>query len=482
MNLKLIINIAPLIYCLQFFALIAIADVDSLGTDSAPEEIDLTQAIERALLHNRSIALSAYSVDSSTISAEIAKTDFNLRLFPNSAVTVGEKNQALSAGIRAVKKLSWGTELALSTSVSKNKMDDDAGLYRGVVSVEINQPLFRNFGKLVNREPIEQANSMLMKGRRSFEMMKADVIVNIVETYTDLLRLSRLIVSDSQSLERMNKLYRLTKARERQGRATRVDSLRVDLQRGQAEVRQKNNREIHLSRMKDFAELLGSEPDIVFVIKPLPFIDDEIPASKQAVQIGLENRLDYAQVLDDYSDAQRGTLIAKRQTLPSLSLITRFEQFGEGERNSDASNLDDSVWFVGLSTDSDLLKTREHLASQQKMINEASAEQRVGLIALLISRQIQQELSRYRRVICEAEIAARNFDLANSRAKLARRLFDLGRGDNFSVTDSENAYLDAENRLLLAQSEISVNAFRIRRALGTLIETPKVMKPNVVKQ
>ncbi len=71
------------------------------------------------------------------------------------------------------------------------------------------------------------------------------------------------------------------------------------------------------------------------------------------------------------------------------------------------------------------------------------------------------------------------FNLAESRAKLARRLFELCRGENISVTDAEEAYCQAENQLFAARAEGSISGYRMFRVLGTLSEVSEELKPKL---
>ena len=101
----------------------------------------------------------------------------------------------------------------------------------------------------------------------------------------------------------------------------------------------------------------------------------------------------------------------------------------------------------------------------------------IEIIELSIARLVQQHLLAYRRAVEQLDIAERNFDLATSRAELTRRLFELGRENNFSVTDAETAFVRSEQLLYLAQSESVNSGYRLMRALGTLVESPTYLKP-----
>ena len=54
----------------------------------------------------------------------------------------------------------------------------------------------------------------------------------------------------------------------------------------------------------------------------------------------------------------------------------------------------------------------------------------------------------------------------------------MGRGDNFSVTDAEAAYMNAENQLLQAEKDSTLAGYQLRRSLGTLIEAPRDLLPS----
>jgi outer membrane protein TolC len=56
-------------------------------------------------------------------------------------------------------------------------------------------------------------------------------------------------------------------------------------------------------------------------------------------------------------------------------------------------------------------------------------------------------------------------------------MFLIGRADNFTVADAENALIEAENDILAARAGLSISTYRLLRALGTLLEAPDDLKP-----
>jgi outer membrane protein TolC len=395
---------------------------------------------------------------------------------PDSSLGMSDGRDVWQYGIEAWRNFLPGTRFKLNGNV-RRYIDDEDDLNRVTIRCEVRQPLFRNFGSLIHGEGIRQAQSRLRKVRRLYEQQKVDLVVEVVRTYEEIIRLQRQIISDEQFFDRTEKLFRLTQARERQGHTTRVDTLRVELQRGQALERLENNRERLYSTQRNLAELLGVPPEHSFSLEPPPKLEMDLPELDEAVGIALSNRLDYAQLLDDCRDSSRAVRIAERSLYPELEWVTSYERYGESEDLSDAWGLEDDSWFVGISGDTDFNRLEERTALGTARLDRRSVEESIRIKEWTIAREVQQGMAAYRRAQADVKIATRNYRLAESRAKLARRMFEIGRGDNFSATDAEQAYIQAENRMLTAREEAALSGYRMLRLLGTLIETPAHLKP-----
>jgi len=202
-----------------------------------------------------------------------------------------------------------------------------------------------------------------------------------------------------------------------------------------------------------------------------------MPEINEAVRIALENRVDYAQVLQDREDSLRNVRIARRGLLPDVRLTVGHEWRDEGAVSSTAFGSDENIWFFRVSVDTDLNPAIERANLGRARLRARSSSELIEIIELSIARLVQQHLLAHRRAREELGIAKRNFSLAASRAKLTRRLFKLGRENNFSVTDAETAFIRSENRLFLARSESVNSGYRLMRVLGTLVESPENLKP-----
>ena len=422
---------------------------------------------------------TALDADATKFGIDVTQAEFRLSVRPQASVTGSQGDSGYSYGLVTSKKLITGTELSIRGTV--DELPDELigfGLNQGGrVQVAITQPIFRNFGRLIHGEGLIQANNDLKTAQRRYELQKNDLVISVVETYESLLRLQRQVDSDTESFERMEQLHRVTEAHERLGKATRVDTLRVALLRGEAASRLEIAKERLSSTHKDFVELLGFSLDKDFQLAPVPVLAIEVPEINEAVRIALENRVDYAQVLQDREDTLRNVQIARRSLLPDVRLTVGHEWWDQSASPSSAFGLDDNIWFFRVSVGTDLNPAIERANIGNALLRYRASTELIEIIELSIARLVQQHLLAHRRARKELDIATQNFGLAASRAKLTRRLFELGRENNFSVTDAETAFIRSENQLFLAQSESVNSGYRLMRALGTLVESPANLKP-----
>lgn len=433
----------------------------------AQEAIDLPGAIRRALLQNRDLRRSALSSEAADLGIAAARADFGLMVRPEASVGAAQGLGTREYGLGVSKKLPWGTELSAGGSESSNPA---LALYEDSVRFEVRQPILRNFGWLMQGAAVAQAGSAARAARRQSGMRKADLVVQVVETYETILRAGVQVRSARESVSRMEALHELTRAKEVLGRTTRVDTLRVELLRGQARSRLEAAEQRLASAQRAFAELLGASPDARFDLAPVAPLRVAVPAPAEALRIALEHRLDWAQVLQDAEDARRAARIARRGLLPDLSAVARYERFGAAPTASESRQLGQEIWFVGLAGSADLHYGRQRAAAEQAAIAEQSAAQAVEALRVAIELQVNDGLQVHERAQAEAAIAEENARLAEARSRLARALFEVGRVDNLAVTDAEEADQHAEDDLLRARDEADLSGYRLLRVLGTLVE------------
>ena len=445
----------------------------------AMDQLDLPTAIQLALLQNRDLGLQRNQVLAGEYGIDRARAEFAFRLAPDGTASVTEGNEAFGYGLSLEKRFVRGAEAGLRAGYLRfaDVDEDNAPPERASLRLQVSQPLFRNAGRLVNEEPVVAATQGYRTALRRLEQQKSDLALSVVLTFESIVRLEHQIAADRTSGERINRLVALTRARERQGRATRIDTLRAELLSGQAAERLAVNEERLASLRLDFADLAGASPGFQPRLEPAPLIDLELPGLGEMEAVARRNRLDIAQAMQNLEDASRGLRIARHALWPTLRLVGRAEQFGEGDRFVRSTALDEFTWTLGLETDTDFVRARERAAINRQAVDLVSAEQLLEILGDRVVRDVRQQHLAYQQAHRSLTAAEQNLRLAVDRVRLSRRRFERGRGDSFTVTDAEDSLVVAQAQRLSARADASIAGYRLLHALGTLIDSPRELKP-----
>jgi len=437
---------------------------------AAAERITLDEAIEGALLHNLDLAQSARDVQGNRLAAEAAQVRVvDFQVAPEGAAGATDAGGDWQGGLRAGVTVPTGARLEAVGLARQIEVEGAADLRRQELRVEISQPLFRNFGPLVRNEPAVAADETWRAARRAWERERSGLAVRVAECYESLIRLRRQIERDEAFAARIERLWALADARERQGRTERTEVMRLDLQRGEAQMNLEARRAQLDIRSREFADLLGRPLDAVFLLVPPPLLDLDLPGPEQALATAMAGRPDYAQALDDILTADRQVLLARRDLWPDLSLTARHSTYGEGGDWSDAGRLDQEDWFVGIVGDVNLNRRSARLDAERSELEAEGRRQVAELVRRQLAMEVHEALTQYRRDRSELVLAGRNRELAANRAEVASALYEAGRGSADTVSDAEADLLDAELSELGARQAASLAAYRLLHVLGRLV-------------
>ncbi|HMO51818.1 MAG TPA: TolC family protein [Kiritimatiellia bacterium] len=435
------------------------------------ETLSLVEAINHALRYNRGVLAGELAAGEAEIDVAEALGAFAIRWGPEAGITTTADDDGYFAGVQARQRFYTGGEIGARGGFA-SEGDRDAGY----VVLDARQPLFRNAGSLVNRESEVRARQGVLDARRALFLRKMDVMLDVVRGYEAVLRYERQVDMDARALTRLENLAILTRAREDTGGATRLDTLRVELQRGEAEAALENSREVLALERDDFFNLIGwtQSTDRVFV--PPPLLDFDPPPLPEALGLAFSNRLDYARALDQLDTAERQILIARQGLLPDLSAVGNYRWRG-GQDDRGTWDLAEEAWFAGVTVEPDLNRYSQRAGLGRSISRRDQARIALTDLDYTLERDIKQQTRAYQRAAVNYRIALRNTDLAWKRLELAESMFRMGRGDNFSVTDAEAAHAAAVTSELAARAEASLSGYRLLYVLGRLLDTPHELKP-----
>ncbi len=448
----------------------------SEATNDAPCAWTLPAAIDYALAHNRAIEARRLGLESRQVGAGAAADSYRWTLRPLGGAEARDDGRYIDAGLSAVRATEAGTVLSAGPRFQQTTLDNAPDVNEGRVAIEVRQPLLRRGGRLVNAEPLVRASREVQTARRELELQRADIVLRVVELHEELFRLQRRFTNDTAAVSRMDAFLRLTRARDRQGRAARGDTLRAEIAGGTIHQQRADTAARLTARRAELADLLGLPPSVPFDALPGPRFVVSAPAADEAAAIALSNRLDYAQILQDIDDARRGVRIARQTLLPDIELVSRYERQGQGDTASAAMSLDHNAWMVGVRLLSDFPPRAERRALSQAEITERVARLRSDTVQSAIRLQVLQALDVLHRSDDELPLAGTTLAAARQRLELMRRLYSSARATTFDVADAETQWREADERWLAASSAVTVAAYRLLWTLGTLTDVPNCLK------
>jgi outer membrane protein len=337
--------------------------------------------------------------------------------------------------------------------------------------------LFRNADTVTNESVEHAAQSAALTARRRFAQLRQNLVINVVNSYTELFRLQQQVKVDELALLHATELVRLTSAYELVGRSKRLDTLRAQFDHDQAEATLDADRQRLTSAQADFAELLGYPPTSVFITQPAGWADYSGLDLDSAIHVALTNRLDYAQALQDYTDSTNNLAVANNQLLPEIDLTVGYQRYSQSPLPGSSIPAGGGL-FVGVSgsaTD----EPQAQAVVRKSLADRGAALDTIHIVEAQIAREVQQSISGYQQARTENSIAERAAHGADARLRLAQELFHLGRADSFAVSDAEQAYVVAESALLNANAAVTRAGYQLSATLGTLLTAPPDVKPAV---
>lgn len=434
----------------------------------------LEEAIAAALRNNLRLAQGVLEVQQREIQVDLARSAFDVTLGPFARMAAPDGQTEAAYGLQAVKPLVQGATVGASATVRDNPVET-------VLAVELTQPLFRRFGRSVAEEPIHAEADQLRASRRIWEARKADLILEIVSLFETITRLDAQAAFEQGFLQHMERLATLTRTRERQGRATRMDTLRVDLQRGEAEIRLINIRERRGVAVRELAEAVGLDVRQEIAPTPPPTLEAVLPDSETAIATAVRHRMDMAQVLDDALIVDRRGAVTDRNRWPDVTVGLSYLQKYRNETHL-LSDQDESAWYASASMDGTPWQRANRLARTQADLERQAARARIEITRQTLVQDVLLALAECRRTGADLAVAERNRDLAIHSARLGRRFYTSGRTDGLTLSDAESQLAASETRLLDARSAARFSRYALSHTLGTLIEHPADLSPGPQKE
>lgn len=346
---------------------------------------------------------------------------------------------------------------------------------QSTLSASIVQPLLRGGGFRVTLESLVQAERNVIYQVREFARFERGFAVDRFSEHLNLLR--QLDAVDNQQVSVISR-RELREQSEALAEAGRIDIFSLDRAR-QDELTAQNglvNEHARFVRSLDsFKVSLGLRTELD-IIPDKAELDELIEVGlvaielsvEDAVDLALENRLDYQTDRQRVEDAERKLFIAENSLLPDLDLIGTFEIPDEGQNQP--LSLDGRQREYGLRADLELPLDRKEERNAYRLAlielerrRRASEEQRDEVV-----REVRSSFQSLNEARLSYDIQVQSVEIAERRVDSSRLQLEAGRLTVRDVTESEDALLSARNNLTGALISYLVERLRFLLAIEGL--------------
>jgi outer membrane protein TolC len=427
------------------------------GVLVAEEPLRLEEAIEFAIEDNLSLTTAKLRDLFPELQQQIAGEAFAWQIQPRFRIESREgENGEARARLEAGKLGSYGT-LFRARAEWIERMEGESG---PTAELTVEQPLFRRGGRLYTRRNVDRADYQRATSHRRLQQETEALVLRVVEAYTSAVYGRELEKQERAAVQRAEDLLRLVRIRRRQGRATPVDELEMDLLRRQAGLRLERVVDTNIQTLSQLAELMGRVPAQLPPLDPVEVPEEEFPDLGESETLARAHRLEREQALADYAEARRQLSLQQRELYPDVRVVARYRP---------ETRLEDEEWFAGVSGGQDLDLQITRLEIQQEQAAVQAALSRIAAVELRISREVRDVHSRLRAADRELLLARDQVRLSEERYRLARGLYPSGRVDAQSLRDAEEEWVRAQTELKDAVLERVRIRYQFWYTLGLLL-------------
>jgi outer membrane protein len=287
----------------------------------------------------------------------------------------------------------------------------------------------------------------------------ADAQLAVTQAFVRLLSAQNLTAVAEQSLARQRLFEGQIAEQLEVGKGARLDLLRAQAQRLEAEralVAAREGQKLAAALLSraiglDGAEELAAEGELGVET------EESVPSPSQARRTNPDLRR--TELLLEQSQSLAG--VSRGGFLPELSL-----QGSYGYRSRDVGGSADE-WTAGVFLDwalFDGLATRAQVSKSEARLAQVRATRRA--LELQVDSDVQEALANLRTAVAAARSTEKTIAVAREAAEAAAALYEVGRATGLDVLTAQAELARAEAALVLARGDAAVAKARLARLLG----------------
>lgn len=328
------------------------------------------------------------------------------------------------------------------------------------IGLALSMPLYSG-GKLVAGEALAAHNREI-----SAQMLRAggqDLLFNVVATYTNALHLRELGKALDARIRALQQEEKDTDLRIQQGRAARLELIRLRTQLSQARYDKVSVAQGERNALSLLVSLLGEDGPAP-ALSELKSSPPALPVSVEAaLKKGLQQRPDILGLGAKGEAAQEKITIARSERMPQINLVAKAQESAGGNWKS----YDDWQMGVQLSLpifDGGIRKHKVDQANLEKQQNSLQQEDTRNRI----TTEIEQAFGALAEAHARLEAAAQGEAEASEALRIETLRYHSGENTVTDLLGAESALWSAKANRLQAGYDITVSQARLLRAIGEL--------------
>jgi len=366
---------------------------------------------------------------------------------------------ALGSVFTVSKLLAFGGQLtaSLATDLVRLSAGDPRTTATSLLTVELLQPLWRNYGRLVAMEGLTQAERDAVYALRTFARFRKSFCVDVTSRYYRVLQQRDAVMNQWSNYKRIRQSRMDREAEKREGliEALQVDQIRQDELRAHANwVRALRQYREQLDDFKVFLGLPAEAPvelDAAEVDRLRNAGLREVKLSPdQALRIALQRRLDLLTAKDRIADSRRAVEIARNGLAPDVDLKVTASIPSDPPTNALKLEPHRGTYSAGLTFGLPLQRLEERNTFRSALIGLERARRSAQDLSEQIKLQVRDAWRTLQETRTSYQIELDSVALARRREQAARELFRIGEAIARDLLEANEALVNAQNALTRA--------------------------------
>ncbi len=427
--------------------------------------MSLEQAINQALEANRRLLTSAYGLEGSRVSLQTSLSEFELKFIPGSDAYVSDTDKGLGLGMTLEKKFEYGPKVSVAPYVGRSENG-----YTGRVDTFVDVPLLRGFGREVNLSGVRSSEYGVRSAERSLYQTRVGVVLETVSAVYNVIKEKESVRLYESQAARLQSDVQSARVKEKVGMASPIDIYRAEIRLKDAQDGLNRTQET-LRNKKDDLKLILALPMEEDIRVSAPLVPETMEiGEKEAVRVALKNRVELEQAQDALRESERQSKVSESNLLPKLNLVAGYKRYNLGDNFGDSWRFNEQSWSINLVTGTDWARTAEKGAFRQSLMNIETTRLSMLTRRDEIVREVRRELDALKDARKRSILRKEQIRQSQGKLELARIKFNHGMASNFDVIESETELQRSQLDLLTVQTDYIIGTYRLRGALGTLIE------------